>query len=231
MPDEERAALEAQVKSMREAAFAAQQKAEEAETAACNAAQEAAEYAAAAATVPAAPMEMPSAPMALDGPSTPGWLFLLHCLCAPRGLADIHWCTICSKEVCPGALAHDRESECFTVAAGTERKASAEEMPAAAPQTPPPTASGAPQDAAADADGAITPPPASAPAAAPAGSAADQTTGAPEGGAESAASAEELILLDTNVTDEDVKEAWLAGCQAIYEVRPAFCSIVSLSVC
>ncbi|EIE26590.1 hypothetical protein COCSUDRAFT_59113 [Coccomyxa subellipsoidea C-169] len=172
VPDEERAALEAQVKSMQEAAFAAQQKAaEEAETAACNAAQEAAEHAAAAATVPAAPMEMPSAPMALDGPSTPG----------------------------------------------TERKASAEEMPAAAPQTPPPTASGAPQDAAADADGAITPPPASAPAAAPAGSAADQTTGAPEGGAESAASAEELILLDTNVTDEDVKEAWLAGCQAIYE--------------
>ena len=86
MPPEEKAGLEAQAKSKKEADAAAQQKAAEdaaaaaqqkaaddaAAAAAANAAHEAAEQAEFAA---AAPLEAPPAPMALDGPSTPG---LLH---------------------------------------------------------------------------------------------------------------------------------------------------------
>ena len=115
--------------------------------------------------------------------------------------------------------------------AGAERKASAEEMPAAAPQTPPPTASGAPQDALGEADRAVTPPPASAPAAAsahPEAGVADYSTAPPDGDAYAALAAEqpkpkEAAVLDTSVTDDDVKEAWVASCQAIYEVRPPSC--------
>ncbi len=71
VPAEEKAGLEAQAKSKKEAAAAAA-------AAAAKAAQEAAEQADAAA---AASVETPPAPMALDGPSTPGLLQLVESCC------------------------------------------------------------------------------------------------------------------------------------------------------
>lgn len=70
VPAEEKAGLEAQAKSKKEADAAA--------AAAAKAAQEAAEQADAAA---AASVETPPAPMALDGPSTPGLLQLVESCC------------------------------------------------------------------------------------------------------------------------------------------------------
>lgn len=94
VPPEEKAGLEAQAKSKKEADAAAQQKA--AEDAAAAAQQKAAEDAAAAATkaaqeaagqaeiAGAAPLDAPPAPMALDGPSTPGLLQLVAILSSSK---------------------------------------------------------------------------------------------------------------------------------------------------
>jgi len=82
--------------------------------------------------------------------------------------------------------------------AGTDQAAAAEEAPAAAPLTPPPTASGAPQDA-------------------PAAFAAQDGSANAEAPAEPA-TAEASAPVDTSVTDDDVKAAWLASSEAIYKV-------------
>lgn len=121
-----------------------------------------------------------------------------------------------------------RCKSCPVVLAGAEPQRSADEMPAAAPQTPPPTASGAPQDATTSAEHAVMPPPESAPSE-PQGSDGEQSNAMPgdasaDAAAPGAAAAEQAAAeapapVDMTVREDDVKEAWLANCQAIYEVR------------
>ena len=112
--------------------------------------------------------------------------------------------------------------------AGAEPQRSADEVPAAAPQTPPPTASSAPQDAASSAEHVVIPSLGFAPSQAQGsdGHQSDAMPGDPGADAEAAAvSAAEQAAADTpapvdlTVREDDVKEAWLANCQAIYEVR------------
>lgn len=112
--------------------------------------------------------------------------------------------------------------------AGAERQKTEEEVPAAAPQTPPPTASGAPQDATTSAEHAVMPLSESAPSQ-PQGSDGHQSNAMPGGASADAAAAgvpateqaaaEAPAPVDLTVREDDVKEAWLANCQAIYEVR------------
>lgn len=104
-------------------------------------------------------------------------------------------------------------SLCVSLIAGTDHPVAAEEAPAAAPLTPPPTASGAPQDA-------------------PAASAAQDGSASAAAPAEPAAAAA-FAPVDTSVTDNDVKAAWLASSEAIYKVtftQPATTKIALHSI-
>ncbi|CAL8466906.1 g6442 [Coccomyxa elongata] len=126
-----------------------------------------------------------------------------------------------SVETPPAPMALDGPST-----PGAEPQRSADEVPAAAPQTPPPTASGAPQDATTSAEHAVMPPPESAPSE-PQGSDGEQSNAMPGGASADAAAAgaaaaeqaaaEAPAPVDMTVREDDVKEAWLANCQAIYE--------------